>query len=51
MQLLQKLLIIKPQRAQGYHWVFQLVDPTARVEVTYRQRYDHLAESVIEERW
>jgi hypothetical protein len=50
MQLLQKLLIINPQRAHGYHWVFQLVDPQARVEVTHRQSYD-LMERVIEERW
>jgi hypothetical protein len=50
MQLLQKLVIINPQRAQGYQWVFQLVDPTARLEVTLRQSYD-ITERVVEERW
>jgi hypothetical protein len=50
MQLLQKLMIINPQRAQGYQWVFQLVDPTARVEVTHRLTYD-VTERVVEERW
>ena len=51
MQLLQKLMIINPQRAQGYQWVFQLVDPTARVEVTHRLTYDVVTERVVEEGW
>lgn len=51
MQLLQKLMIINPQRAQGYQWVFQLVDPKARVEVTHRLTYDVVTERVVEESW
>jgi hypothetical protein len=50
MQLLQKLVIINPQRAQGYQWTFQLLDPTARLEVSLSQSYD-IAERVVEDRW
>jgi hypothetical protein len=50
MQLLQKLMIINPQRVEGYQWVFQLVDPGARVEVCHRVTYD-VSERVVEEGW
>lgn len=34
--MLQKLMIIRPQRAQGYRWVFIALDPGCRVEVSHR---------------
>ena len=45
MEVLQKLMIIRPQRAQGYRWVFIALDPGCRVEVS------HKVSGVGEEEW
>jgi hypothetical protein len=51
MELLQKLMIINPKRAQGYHWVFLSMDPTCPVQVTHKVKYGCGPHGVLEESW
>ena len=52
MEILQKLMIINPKRALGYHWVFIALDPTCPVQVTHKVKYSYgHVSGVIEESW